>query len=248
MRVLNSIDHVSMTIAYRRINCNISFRFKVSPSVISFISIAPRQEALRKRDEDKFAVTLDARHYSSEEITLKLEEGKLIVKGKHHRESEHGFESSEFSRSYTLPPDVDPKSLTSNITKEGTLHIEANKVQPGAIVSIGDGEAQEGDGKFRLNLNVSGYKPDELTVKVQGRDLIIRGEQKSEEKGEESSHYHHKKFIRQFSVPEDVNLDALTSKLSKDGKLCVEAPRDPALLPKERVLAIEEEKEKPMEQ
>ena len=193
-------------------------------------------------------MTLDVRHYTPEEISLKIEEDKLIVTGKHHRESEHGFESSEFSRSYTLPPDVDPKSLTSNITKEGTLQIEALKIKPEAIASASDGGAQEGDGKFRVNLNVSGYKPDELTVKVQGRDLIIRGEQKSEEKGEESSRYHHKQFIRQFSVPADVNLDELTSKLSKDGKLCVEAPRDPALLPKERVLAIEEEKEKPMEQ
>ena len=219
----------------------------ITPKIYLFF-LAPRQEASRKTDEDKFTVMLDVRHYTPEEITLKVEEGKLIVKGKHHRESEHGFESSEFSRSYTLPPDVDPSTLTSNISNEGTLQIEASKVKPKPVSSGGDEGQDELDGKFRLKLNVSEYKPEELTVKVQGRDLIIRGEQKSEEKDGESSHYHHKQFIRQFSVPEDVDLKALTSKMSKEGQLCIEAPRDPALFPKERVLAIEREEEKSMEQ
>ena len=160
----------------------------------------------------------------------------LEVSGKHRNENENGFESSEFHRKYTIPDDVDPTALTSSISQDGVLHIEAPKKLP--LKSGSDGESSKDT--FKYTLDVQGFKPEEISIQVKGRDLIIHGETKTENKGEHGSSLHQKQFTRNVVLPDDVNPSQLSSRYTKDSKLSIEAPRAPPQAPLNLEIKMEE--------
>ncbi|KIH57208.1 Hsp20/alpha crystallin family protein [Ancylostoma duodenale] len=75
--------------------------------------------------------------------------------------------------------------------------------------------------KFGVELNTSHFKPEELEVHLEGRDLTIEG--KHEEKSEHG--FIERSFIRKWALPEDCDLDAVHIQLTDDGHLCIEAPK-----------------------
>ena len=79
-------------------------------------------------------------------------------------------------------------------------------------------------------MNLSGYKPDEIKVQLRGQELTFTGKQRSEEDGLQWSRDYHRRIL----LPDDADLSSGTSRLSKEGLLTIEAPRDPALLPSKR--------------
>ncbi|XP_015425726.1 PREDICTED: heat shock protein beta-1 [Myotis davidii] len=55
----------------------------------------------------------------------------LPFPGKHEeRQDEHGYISRCFTRKYTLPPGVDPTLVSSSLSPEGTLTVEAPMPKP----------------------------------------------------------------------------------------------------------------------
>ncbi|CAD6186843.1 unnamed protein product [Caenorhabditis auriculariae] len=72
--------------------------------------------------------------------------------------------------------------------------------------------------KFALKLNVSDYKPEELKINLDGRQLTIEGVQ--EIKNDDG--FSKRTFLRTVLLPEDVNLSEVVSSLSHDGHLSVE--------------------------
>ena len=142
----------------------------------------------------------------------------LVVSGKHYNETDCGFDSSEFQRRYTIPENIDMHTLTSNITPNGVLCIKATKDSPNEEADISSERSME---NFSVTLDVCGYQPDEITIRVHGHNLIIRGETKS---GELTSG-NPKKFARHFSLPLDVDVESVSSRYTRDGTITVEAPR-----------------------
>ncbi|XP_065666099.1 heat shock protein 27 [Hydra vulgaris] len=194
--------------------------------------------ASRKRKAPKkggFVVNLDVKHYKPEEVTLKVEGQVLEVCGKHRNENENGFESSEFHRKYTIPNDVDPTAITSNISQDGILHIEAPKKCP---VKLDTSESTKEN--FRYSLDVQGFKPEEISIQVKGRDLVVHGETKTENSGEHGLSFHHKQFTRNISLPDDVDPTHLSSRYTKDCKLTIEAPRSLPQAPLKLEIKMEE--------
>ena len=149
-------------------------------------------------------------------IKFFLSDRNLDISGKHHNESENGFESSEFHRKYTIPEDIDESALTSNITQDGILHIEAPR-RPSSTDN------------FKYTLDVHGYKPAEISIQVKGKDLVIHGESKGENNSKQGTSLLRKQFTRSISLPNDIDPSQLRSRYTKDSKLCVEAPRSAPL-------------------
>ena len=145
-----------------------------------------------------------------------------MVSGKHHRENECGFDLSEFQRRYTLPVNIDMHTLTSNITPNGVLCIKATKDRPHEETTISNEKSLE---NFTVSLDVAGYKPDEITIRVHGHNLIIRGETKVDHKDCHGDLGNPKTFARHFSLPIDVDVESVASRYTKDGIITVEAPR-----------------------
>ncbi|XP_073696203.1 uncharacterized protein [Garra rufa] len=74
----------------------------------------------------KWKISLDVNHFAPSEITIKIQEGFLVIAGKHEeRQDEHGYVARCFTRKYTLPGGVDAENLQSRLSAEGILTVEA---------------------------------------------------------------------------------------------------------------------------
>ena len=68
-------------------------------------------------------------HYQAEEISLEVDNGKIILHGQRQCEEKDRFDKSEFKRVFTLPPGVDPTTVTSRINpNNGVLVIDRKSV------------------------------------------------------------------------------------------------------------------------
>ncbi|XP_058796933.1 protein lethal(2)essential for life-like [Phymastichus coffea] len=77
-------------------------------------------------DKDQFKVILDVQQFKPEEIEVQIVDKFIVVTAKHEeKKDEHGLISRQFVRRYEIPENVDPKNITSNISTDGVLTIEA---------------------------------------------------------------------------------------------------------------------------
>ncbi|XP_053124731.1 heat shock protein beta-6 isoform X2 [Hemicordylus capensis] len=84
------------------------------------------QELCVKMDKDKFSVLLDVKHFSPDELSVKVVGDHIEVHAKHEeRPDEHGYISREFHRRYMIPKGVDPAAITSALSPDGVLSITA---------------------------------------------------------------------------------------------------------------------------
>ncbi|CAG5876756.1 heat shock protein beta-1 [Menidia menidia] len=80
---------------------------------------------------DNWKVSLDVSHFSPEELVVKTKDGVLEISGKHEeRKDEHGFVSRCFTRKYTLPPTATIDKVTSSLSPDGVLTVEAPVARP----------------------------------------------------------------------------------------------------------------------
>ncbi|XP_059058516.1 protein lethal(2)essential for life-like [Achroia grisella] len=89
--------------------------------------------------------------------------------------------------------------------------------------------------KWQINVDVQHFAPDEITVKIAGGNIVIEGkhEEKKDEHGFVSRH-----FVRRYKLPNDINGDAVQSRLSSDGVLTVVAPKNIEIAKGERIVPI----------
>lgn len=92
----------------------------------------------------------------------------------------------------------------------------------------------ESDG-FHVTMDVIHFAPEEISVKIIGRRIIVEGrhDEKQDNHGEVSRH-----FIRKYIVPLDCDIEQAKTLLSSDGVLSINVPH-PHLHEPERVIPIE---------
>jgi HSP20 family molecular chaperone IbpA len=78
-------------------------------------------------DDTKFEVSLDTHGFKPEEIKVKVENGQLMVEGKHEVKEENKYVSREFRRSYALPQECQVDAMKSNLSSDGVLVVTAPK-------------------------------------------------------------------------------------------------------------------------
>lgn len=202
----------------------------------------------RRSGEEKIHIaTLDVRNYRPDEVSLRVEGDILVVKAKHYADGSFGFERNELQRTYPVPQDADPASITSKISQDGYLTIEATK----RVVKTADNDfvlggfetrsgevARIDDKKFSVLLDVANFKPEEIKVKVVGNELSVSAKHESEKEG----HFTSRQFNRHFVLPKDVDMSSVISRLNDEGKLLVEAERKALPPPQERFISIEKDK------
>uniref|UniRef100_A0A7I5ECD5 SHSP domain-containing protein n=1 Tax=Haemonchus contortus TaxID=6289 RepID=A0A7I5ECD5_HAECO len=77
------------------------------------------------------------------------------------------------------------------------------------------------DQKFAVAVDVSQFHPEELKVHLEGRELTIEGKQ--QHKSDNS--FMERSFTRKWTLPENVDLEAIRTQLNDSGHLSVEAPK-----------------------
>ena len=88
------------------------------------------------------------RHFKPENIALEVDSGKVTLHGKQRIERENGFNTYEFKRVFPLPQNVDPTTVTSRTTQDGSVLI---------IEGLKHVEEKEDDGKFETKKAISDF-------------------------------------------------------------------------------------------
>jgi len=108
------------------------------PTLYHGYYVRPRRQLTRqlsgtsefKAESDKFQVMLDVNQFTPEEIIVKTVDNAIIVHGKHEEKmDDHGFVSREFTRRYLLPEGTEPEQITSALSHDGILTIDAPRKQ-----------------------------------------------------------------------------------------------------------------------
>ncbi|XP_061607510.1 heat shock protein beta-1 [Phyllopteryx taeniolatus] len=100
-----------------------------------------------KQTLDNWKVSLDVNHFSPEELLVKTKDGVVEITGKHEeRKDEHGFVSRCFTRKYTLPSSANVETVTSSLSPDGVLTVEAPLAKP-AVEAAGTAIPVAVDGK-----------------------------------------------------------------------------------------------------
>ncbi|WKX92000.1 hypothetical protein Q1695_010214 [Nippostrongylus brasiliensis] len=77
------------------------------------------------------------------------------------------------------------------------------------------------ESKLGLTMDVSKFKPEELKVNLDGRILTVEGKQEVKD----DNGYSLSTFVRQWTLPEEVDVEQIRSHLTEDGHLSIEAPK-----------------------
>ena len=174
--------------------------------------------------------SLPLKQYKPEDISLDVDGENIILHGQHRSEREDGFENNEFKKIIKLPDGVDATTVKSRVIK--TLN------KGNVLVLEGDRrveeEAKQDDDKFVVKLDLRGFKPEDIKLQLRGHELTVTGKHKSDDQG----FYFSREYSHRVLLPVDADLGSVTSRLSKEGLLIIEASRDPALLPKERNVEV----------
>ncbi|CAB1432965.1 unnamed protein product [Pleuronectes platessa] len=123
------------------------FDYDIFPYTTSTISPYYRQTLFRnfldsstssgmsevRSDRDKFLVYLDVKHFSPDELNVKVTDDYVEIQGKHgERQDDHGYISREFHRRYRLPSSVDQSGICCSLTTDGLLTLTGPKVGGGS--------------------------------------------------------------------------------------------------------------------
>ncbi|XP_067849496.1 alpha-crystallin A chain isoform X1 [Heptranchias perlo] len=84
-------------------------------------------------EKDRFLINLNVKHFSPDELSVKIIDDFVEIHGKHaERQEDHGRVSREFHRTYRLPSNVDQSSLSCSLSPEGMLTLCGPKNPSGA--------------------------------------------------------------------------------------------------------------------
>lgn len=78
-------------------------------------------------DDDKFQISLDCKHYKPEELDVKVDGHTIIITATQQVKENAGTRTRVFEQKFTLPSGVLSDRVTSTITADGVLTINAPK-------------------------------------------------------------------------------------------------------------------------
>lgn len=97
--------------------------------------------------------------------------------------------------------------------------MESSTASLNSSSSSGSGSLER-DKKFKVEIDIEGFRPDELTVKTVDKKLVIKA-RREEKIGNRSST---KELNREFQLPDTVDPVSVKAYFSESGKLFIEAP------------------------
>jgi len=97
-------------------------------------------------------------------------------------------------------------------------------------------EVREEADKFTLHADLPGLKKEDFNISVQGNQLILKGERKSEKESKEKGYFYSERyygaFSRAFEFPTEIETDKVKAAY-KDGVLELTLPKAESAKPKQ---------------
>merc|ERR1712209_247499 len=121
-----------------------------------------------------------------------------------------GGASTQSQPEYTVtsPPMSPPPEMNHKVQKTEDYIPSATQSAEATVLL----KVKEGD-EYKLALNMQQYSPEDITIKLNGQELSI------EASG------HGEQFKQKHVIPDNINLDEMSSSFSSDGVLVVKAPK-----------------------
>ena len=128
--------------------------------------------------------------------------------------------------------------MIKNLKSGSVLHLESSRRV--------EEKAKQDDCKFQVKLDLRGFKAEDIKLQLRRHKLTVTGKHKSNDQG----FYFSRDYSHRVLLPDDADLGSVTSRLSKNGLLIIEASRDPVLLPSDRnvEVSMEVDEQEPEEQ
>ncbi len=92
---------------------------------------------IKQRGEDHYRITLAVAGFAEEELSITLEDGHLVIRGRHSEEGQEqiflhrGIAARQFQRSFVLADRVEVDAATLS---HGLLHIDLSRRKPSVVV------------------------------------------------------------------------------------------------------------------
>merc|ERR1719511_366732 len=109
----------------------------------------------------------------------------------------------------TSPPMSPPPEMNHKVQKTEDYVPPTNTQTAEATVLL---KVKEGD-EYKLALNMQQYSPEDITIKLNGQELTVEATNGGEQ------------FKQSHVIPDNINLDEMSSSFSSDGVLVVKAPK-----------------------
>merc|ERR1711874_45527 len=144
----------------------------------------------------------------------------LGVSGAGLGEAAHNIQVSASNDKFMIQlelPGFSPEDFSLK-TKDDIIIIEAShntKTDDGSTDTrkfTKEFKVKEGD-EYKLALNMQQYSPEDITIKLNGQELTIEAAS------------HGEQFKQKHIIPDNINLDEMSSSFSSDGVLVVKAPK-----------------------
>ncbi|KAM4795301.1 alpha-crystallin A chain [Rhinophrynus dorsalis] len=82
-----------------------------------------------RSDRERFVINLDVKHFSPEDLNVKILDDFVEIHGKHNeRQDDHGYISREFHRRYRLPTNLDQSLVSCSLSPDGILTFSGPKL------------------------------------------------------------------------------------------------------------------------
>ncbi|XP_023242844.1 heat shock protein 30-like [Centruroides sculpturatus] len=109
------------------------------PSFFSDESVSrKRLRRVNDKDEGLFIELEETKHYAPDELKVKVKGRQVDVTGKHEEKDADGsnYVFREFRRTFQLPRDADPETVTSELSRDGLLRIRASPLDKEKSIQI----------------------------------------------------------------------------------------------------------------
>ncbi|CAF1598418.1 unnamed protein product [Adineta ricciae] len=197
----------------------------------------------RSSDRKNITHTFDLQQFAPEDIAIQVNDTVLKVTAIKEERDGNSSSHREFRREIGLPDGADPKNLTNTLSADGilTIQIPVRDYRPpltptyqtqtfNTSNTITSNNAYDGrDQQLKLTFDLSGYRPDDVTVKVNDNVLKVQASHVDNTPGNQIS----REYKREYVLPDWVDADHLRAKMSEDATLTVEVP-----IPQDRVSAV----------
>lgn len=87
--------------------------------------------------KDGFQVCLDVKHFTPDDITVKVVDDSIIIDAQHEeKQDDHGYIFRHFQRRYPLPKGFNSEDVVSNISSDGILTVSAPRASERSKVRL----------------------------------------------------------------------------------------------------------------
>lgn len=191
-------------------------------------------------------VLLPLEGFNEKDVKVEVQDGALKVTALHEEKNEKGETVSvqKMSQLLSLPEYSNPDGIQTKMGEDGVFRItipkkpEAIQAEEQASIQQNGGQSNKAQDMELAVIPVEGYNPDELSVQLTARGMLeVSG--KHEEKSADGTVTSTRQFCTSFSLPKNVNKEAIRSDLSRDGgQLRIMAPVSQAAVACEKNIPI----------